>query len=91
MVAIEESDTPLDLPGLAEGLDRALPYYARPLFLRITRTMPLTGTFKIRKIDLQKDGFNPANTVDKLYFRQSSFTRLTTELYQDIITGKVKV
>ncbi|KAG8271589.1 hypothetical protein J6590_059065 [Homalodisca vitripennis] len=92
MVAVAESEVPLDLPGLAEGLDRALPTYARPLFLRLTPTLPHTSTFKLKKVDLRREGFNPANTSDRLYFRQSaSFTRLTSELYQDIVTGKVKV
>lgn len=92
MVALGDSDQPLDLPGLTEGLDRALPSYARPLFLRMAAVMPLTDTFKLKKLDLQLEGFNPANTADKIYFRQSSsFIRLTQELYEDIVSGKIKV
>ncbi|XP_054282944.1 long-chain fatty acid transport protein 1-like [Macrosteles quadrilineatus] len=92
MMAVEEGDEPLDLPGLAEGLDRALPTYARPVFLRLAQVLPHTGTFKLKKIDLQKEGFNPSTISDKLYLRQYlSFTRLTPELYEDVITGKIKI
>lgn len=92
MIAVSECGEPIDLRGLAEGLDRALPSYARPLFLRVAPDLPLTGTFKLMKTDLQREGFDPTVITDKLYFRQAtSFTQLTRPLYRDILSGVVKV
>lgn len=36
-----------------------LPSYAMPAFLRLVSDVELTGTFKIRKVDLQRQGFDP--------------------------------
>ena len=44
-----------------------LPAYAVPLFVRIAEQMDLTGTFKLRKVDLQREGYDPARFVDELY------------------------
>ncbi|OHT19320.1 long-chain-acyl-CoA synthetase [Edaphosphingomonas haloaromaticamans] len=35
--------------------------YAVPLFVRLTRAADMTSTFKLRKIDLQREGYDPAN------------------------------
>lgn len=43
MAAIVDMDGSLDLTTLAEGVRKSLPAYARPLFLRILRDVPLTG------------------------------------------------
>ena len=44
-----------------------LPPYAVPLFVRISEQMDLTGTFKLRKVDLQAGGYDPARFQDALY------------------------
>jgi fatty-acyl-CoA synthase len=57
---------PLDLPGLLEGM-RALPDYARPLFLRLAQKLEVTATFKHKKHDLAQEGFDPGRVADPLY------------------------
>ena len=37
----------------------SLPDYARPVFVRIRKDLDMTATFKQRKIDLVKQGFDP--------------------------------
>ena len=37
-----------------------LPSYARPLFLRMMPKVTVTVTFKHQKVQLRKEGFNPA-------------------------------
>jgi len=39
-----------------------------PLFLRIRGEIDATATFKQRKIALVKDGFDPANIADALFW-----------------------
>lgn len=43
MVAIVDPQREVDLEKLAKGYDKALPAYARPLFLRILTEIKLTG------------------------------------------------
>lgn len=43
--------------------------YAMPLFVRISRAADLTATFKLRKIDLQREGYDPKRTTDPLFVR----------------------
>ena len=40
-------------------LVKSLPSYAVPLFLRLKDTIETTTTFKHKKVDLVKEGFNP--------------------------------
>src|SRR5262249_28582826 len=51
MAAITPSDG-FDLQGLRLYLQKELPPYARPIFVRIEPAIETTGTFKYRKIDL---------------------------------------
>ena len=57
-----------DLAGLHAHLCANLPEYARPLFLRIQPQIDVTGTFKQKKVELVREGFNPAATSDPIYF-----------------------
>ena len=54
--------------------------YAVPLFLRLATEADLTSTFKLRKIELQRAGYDPERTPDPLYVRDiqaGSYVRLT--------------
>lgn len=43
--------------------------YARPLFVRIQSNIDVTSTFKQKKYEFIKIGFNPCLTNDEIYFR----------------------
>lgn len=94
MVAIVDPDhNKIDLDLLAIEVQTQLPAYARPLFVRLLSTIDMTGTFKVKKVDLQKDGFNIHNLRnDFVYFYQNSkYVRLDEELYSNIINGNIKL
>lgn len=55
----------------ALALER-LPRYAAPLFVRIAATADMTGNYKLRKVDLQREGFDPALVRDPLYVRDDA-------------------
>jgi fatty-acyl-CoA synthase len=83
-----------DLEGLYEHLRANLPEYARPLFLRIRDHIEVTGTFKQRKVDLVKDGFDPAIVKDPLYFndpQSKRFVPLDLPLYRRIQQGEIRL
>jgi fatty-acyl-CoA synthase len=84
----------LDLTAFRAYLDAHLPEYARPLFLRIRGELDVTGTFKQKKVDLVRQGFDPAATGDPIYFNDAAskaFVRLDKPLYDKLQSGAVRV
>jgi fatty-acyl-CoA synthase len=84
----------LDLPALHAHVARNLPPYARPMFLRMMPEVEVTGTFKYRKVDLVKQGFDPAVIPEPIYFDhpvQNAYVALTPEVFADIMAGRFKM
>jgi fatty-acyl-CoA synthase len=82
------------IEGLRAFLARELPAYARPLFIRIQPMIETTGTFKYRKMDLVRDGFDPAKSEHALYFDlpgANAYEKLTPEIYAKIQSGAFKL
>jgi fatty-acyl-CoA synthase len=93
MAAIVCKET-CDLAALHAHLAENLPDYARPLFVRIQNELNVTATFKQKKIDLVREGFNPAATRDPIYFNDPqthAFVRLDPALYRRIESGDVRL
>ncbi len=83
-----------DLARLREHLVACLPDYARPLFLHIRGSIEVTSTFKQKKLDLVKQGFDPSLTADAIYFNDAerrAFVRVDSPLYARICAGEVRV
>ena len=64
--------TKFDPAQLYAHVARELPSYARPLFVRIGAEIEITGTFKHRKVDLAKQGFDPAVVADPVLFADAA-------------------
>ena len=82
-----------DLQGLRAFLVRELPNYARPIFIRIQPAIETTGTFKYRKVDLVRDGFDPSKTEQTPYVLHPGERRylpITPALYEQIQSGALK-
>ncbi len=83
-----------DVEALAAHLEEYLPPYARPVFLRFQQQIAATSTFKQRKVELQKQGFNPELVADPIYVRDAEtgrYSLLTPQLYDNICAGTVKL
>uniref|UniRef100_A0A7N6FC79 long-chain-fatty-acid--CoA ligase n=1 Tax=Anabas testudineus TaxID=64144 RepID=A0A7N6FC79_ANATE len=94
MAAIADPSQSTDLEKFVKDMEKALPPYARPVFLRFLPEVNKTGTFKFQKTDLRRDGFDPSAVSDRLYFMDSSrgrYMRLDDELYRSILSGKHKL
>jgi fatty-acyl-CoA synthase len=81
------------IAGLADALAGNLPMYARPVFVRLLPEMEITGTFKQRKVELVKEGFDPRTIRDPLYWLDHASGRyefLTPEIYDAVVGGKMK-
>ncbi|XP_029927797.1 long-chain fatty acid transport protein 1-like [Myripristis murdjan] len=92
MAAIANTVGQFDQDTFLQAVKKALPSYAHPVFLRLMPHVDTTGTFKIRKIRLQKEGYNPQYSSEQIYFlnsRAGCYEALSSKLYSDIIDGKV--
>jgi fatty-acyl-CoA synthase len=93
MAAVVAKDN-LNLTVLHEHLAKRLPEYARPLFLRIRHGIDITSTFKQKKLDLVREGYDPAHSSDPIYFndpQRQAFVRMDRGLYDAINAGAIRL
>ena len=86
--------TSFDLAELYRHLHDRLPAYAVPLFIRVLSALSLTETFKQKKQDLVRDGFDPSQVSDPLLFRDvsvGSYVALDTVLFAKIASGELRL
>ena len=87
-------DGAFDVTALAQRLEGRLTHFARPLFLRLQPQIEVTGTFKQRKVEMVREGFNPSTIPNPLFWLNPASGRyepLTAERYADIVEDKVKL
>ncbi|MET0633224.1 MAG: long-chain-acyl-CoA synthetase [Xanthobacteraceae bacterium] len=83
-----------NLTAFRDHLIEQLPEYARPVFVRLRGEIDVTATFKQKKIDLVKEGFDPAVSSDPIYFNDpaaQAFVLLDDALYQRIRAGGTRL
>uniref|UniRef100_A0A9J7ZW40 long-chain-fatty-acid--CoA ligase n=1 Tax=Cyprinus carpio carpio TaxID=630221 RepID=A0A9J7ZW40_CYPCA len=71
-----------------------LPVYARPRFIRIQNSLEVTGTFKMKKVKLVEEGFDPTLIRDPLYFLdlpQKKYIPLSQEIHKSIVSQDIKL
>jgi fatty-acyl-CoA synthase len=64
------------------------------VFLRVQSELEVTSTFKQKKVDLVREGFNPVAVRDPIYFNDpaaKAFVRLDGNLFQRIEGGDVRL
>lgn len=91
MAAVVADD--LDLLGLHRHIAGRLPAYARPLFLRLRPDIEITATFKHKKTELAREGFDPVTISDPIYFNDPArgFVPLDAALYSRIVGGEIRL
>jgi citronellyl-CoA synthetase len=69
MVALNmnEGEENLDIAEFSAFVNDTLPPYARPVFVRVQSNLDVTGTFKMVKGDLKKEGYDLAQVDDPIY------------------------
>ncbi|MFW9897613.1 MAG: long-chain-acyl-CoA synthetase, partial [Candidatus Thorarchaeota archaeon] len=92
MAAIKlKSSTEFNPKEFSNFIDNKLPKYSIPLFLRVQEELDLTGTLKLRKFNLRKQGYNINIIKDPIYVWNSSlqsFKLLSNEDFSAIMAGK---
>jgi fatty-acyl-CoA synthase len=84
----------IDPAAVYAHLTKHLPAYARPVFLRFQDEVETTGTLKVRKVDLVKEGFDPMNTSDPLYVVDNdhqTYRRIDVDVLRSIVAGSVRL
>ncbi|CAN7435683.1 long-chain-acyl-CoA synthetase [Phenylobacterium sp. LjRoot219] len=86
-------DESFDIKTFGAHVAQELPLYAQPLFVRILPAMETTGTFKMRKMDLVADGYDPGKVKGPLFFHdpKRGYVKVTKAVYDKIASGLVKV
>ena len=87
-------DDDFDVMALADHLRARLPVYAHPLFVRISENLDATETFKQKKHQLAREGFDPAGVTDPLYFRDpvsGAYRPLKADDHARIVNGAIRI
>lgn len=74
-IVMKNPEEELDLKEFSEYVKRELPHYARPLFLRITPELNVTGTFKFTKSMLRSEGYDSNKVKDPIYCLKDNGTK----------------
>lgn len=78
---------------LLAHLYRELPKFAVPIFLRLGAQTEVTGTFKYKKTELVRDGFDPNRINEEIFWldpRVSKYKPLTPADFEQIANGQIK-
>ncbi len=86
-----ENNGTIDWADLSDFVNRNLPKYARPVFIRIISEVDTTGTFKLKKNDLREEGYDINKHNDEIYFMMPNtdqYKKLDQEWNNKINSGQ---
>lgn len=91
-IILREGTESIDLQAFCSFLQKELPAYAVPLFIRFSDNTEITGTFKYKKFDLQQEGYDITKIQSPVYFlHDSNYVPFTYEMLRQIDNGCVKL
>lgn len=83
-----------DMAALPAHLAQRLPVYARPVFIRVSGELDATETFKQKKGELAREGFDPGTISDPLFMLEpisGAYVRLDSGVYAQIVDGTIRL
>lgn len=83
-----------DIEALPAHLAQRLPVYARPVFIRISRELDATETFKQKKGELAREGFDPGAVEDSMFMlepKSGAYVALDSGAFAQIVDGMVRL
>ena len=89
-----EGAPPFDGRAFHAFVTERLASYAAPLFVRLVEAPELTGTFKLRKVTLQREAFDPERTSDPIFVRDDearAYVPLTPARFRAIGRGELRL
>jgi fatty-acyl-CoA synthase len=93
MVAVVVDDR-FDFQEFQDHISRRLPVYAHPVFVRISAALETTETFKQKKHQLVREGFDPHLVTDPLFFRDEkagAYCPIDAVSYARILDGSIRL
>ena len=87
-------DESFDLDQFGDHLSRRLPAYACPVVIRFCNQLDTTETFKQKKQQLVREGFDPLLVTDPLFFREpasGTYRELAAANYARILDGSIRL
>uniref|UniRef100_A0A131Z6R3 Solute carrier family 27 (Fatty acid transporter), member 1/4 n=1 Tax=Rhipicephalus appendiculatus TaxID=34631 RepID=A0A131Z6R3_RHIAP len=95
MLAVQDPERRTDLDALLAALRRQLPVYAVPLFVRLTRAVDTTSTYKLKKGELQRHEYHLDQlSGDPCFFLDQTAGRyvpLDRDLYERLCAGACRL
>jgi len=88
------TDASFDFAEFSDHIARRLPVYACPVFVRRATALDATETFKQKKQDLIRAGFDPREVADPMFFRDPAsghFLPLDADGYAKIVEGVIRL
>jgi fatty-acyl-CoA synthase len=89
-IVVDETFDPASFHQIAR---ERLPSYARPLFVRVCSSIPVTETFKPKKRVLIEEGFTPEGMADQIYVEdraKNRYVRVHKGVYDYILSGEIR-
>lgn len=83
-----------DIEALPAHLAQRLPVYARPVFIRISRELDATETFKQKKGELARESFDPGAIKDPMFMlepKSGAYVALDSGAFAQIVDGMVRL
>lgn len=83
-----------DMEALPAHLAQRLPVYARPVFIRISRELDATETFKQKKGELAREGFDPGAIKDPMFMldpKSGAYVALDGRTFAQIINDMIRL
>ena len=90
-LTLEPGVETLDTETFSRYVESELPAYARPVFLRVQSDIDVTGTFKMLKGNLKKEGYDLNQVTEPLYVMKpgtTAYERLDAAFAQKISAGQ---
>jgi fatty-acyl-CoA synthase len=87
-------DDRFDLAGLPDHLSGRLPAYACPVTIRVCASLDSTETFKQKKQELMREGFDPHLVKDPLFYRDptsGAYLPIDAASYAGILDGSIRL
>ncbi|MCZ6852880.1 MAG: long-chain-acyl-CoA synthetase [Gammaproteobacteria bacterium] len=89
-ITLNDNTQNLDVEAFSHYVANELPPYARPVFLRLQQDIDVTGTFKMLKGDLRKQGYDLQQVTEPLYVLKPGtnvYEQLDAEFATSIANG----
>lgn len=95
MAAIAVGDmATLDVSTLAQKLFVDLPSYAVPVFIRLSPSVDMTGTYKMQKNRFRSEGYDTRKVSDPLYIlelRERKYVPLDGDHFEQVMGGTYRL